>query len=262
MVRAMSERPQTFKDHFSRHAALYRQYRPAWPDAIFAWLAALAPSRRLAWDVGTGSGQAAHGLAAHFEAVIATDASASQIDHAEPHPKVQYRVAPAEASGLPDASIDLVLAAQAFHWFDFERFFAECRRVLRPHSDDAPGGVVALLTYMHPIVDPAVDDVLHRYIAHVRGDWPPERRFVDAGYANAPFPFPEIPVPPGLALTLDLDRDGFFGYLATWSAAQRHRERTGLDPRAAFTTDLARAWGEPEVIRTVRWPVAGRVGHL
>lgn len=258
----MTDRPPTFKDHFSRHAALYRQYRPAWPDAIFAWLATLAPSRRRAWDVGTGSGQAAHGLAAHFDEVIATDASASQIDHAEPHPRVRYRVAPAEASGLEAGAIDLVLAAQAFHWFDFERFFAECRRVVRPATSDRPAGVVALLTYLHPTVDAAVDEVLHRYIAHVRADWPPERRFVDAGYANAPFPFPELTLPAGLALTLDLDRDGFFGYLATWSAAQRYRERTGLDPRAAFTDDLDRAWGEPELIRTVRWPVSGRVGRV
>ena len=251
-----------FKDHFSRHAELYRRYRPAWPEAIFAWLASLTPLRRRAWDVGTGSGQAAHGLAAHFSEVLATDASAAQIDHAEPHPKVVYSVATAEDSALEDGSIDLVLAAQAFHWFDFERFFAECRRVRRPCTAETPAGIVALMTYAHPAVSAAVDEVLHRYIAHVRADWPQERRFVDAGYANAPFPFPEIAVPTGLALTLELGLADFFGYLATWSAAQRYRERTGLDPRRDFAEDLARAWGDPELTRTVRWPVAGRVGYV
>lgn len=244
----------SFKDHFSRHAELYRRYRPSWPPEVFAWLASLPPARERAWDVGTGNGQAAHGLAEHFAEVVATDASAAQIAAAEPHPRVAFRVAPAEDSALPPASVDLVCAAQAFHWFDFERFFAECRRVVRP------GGIVAAMTYLHPSIDPAIDEVLWRYIAHVRPDWPPERRFVDAGYANAPFPFDPIPVPAGLALTLDLDLDAFMGYLATWSAAQRYRERTGADPRAAFAAELAAAWGDATATRTVRWPIAGRVG--
>lgn len=252
--------PIAFKDHFSRHAELYRRYRPAWPPEVFAWLATLTPVHTRAWDVGTGSGQAAHGLAAHFAEVIATDASASQIAQAEPHERVRYAVGTAEASGLEPGSIDLVLAAQAFHWFDFARFFDECRRVVRPASGAVPSGVVACLTYMHPTVDAAVDEVLWKYIAHVRPDWPPERSFVDAGYANTPFPFAEIAVPSGLALSLELDLDGFFGYLATWSAAQRYRERTGLDPRADFAADIASVWGEPDVRRQVRWPVAGRVG--
>jgi len=251
-----------FKDHFSRHAELYRRYRPAWPSEVFAWLATLTPVHQRAWDVGTGSGQAAHGLAAHFADVIATDASASQVAQGEPHERVRYAVGTAESSGLAAGLVDLVLAAQAFHWFNFERFFAECRRVVRPASGTDHGGVVACLTYMHPIVDAGIDAVLASYIAHVRSDWPPERRFVDAGYANTPFPFDEIPVPSGLALTLELDLDGFFGYLATWSAAQRYRERTGLDPRANFATGVASAWGDPELRRVVRWPVAGRVGTV
>ena len=150
-----------------------------------------------------------------------------------------------------------MLAAQAFHWFDFERFFAECRRVTKP------GGVVACLTYLHPTVDTAIDEVLWRYIAHVRPDWPPERRFVDAGYSNAPFPFvPEIAVPVGMSLSLELGLEDFIGYLATWSAAQRYRERTGLDPRRDFVDQVAEAWGNPTQRRIVRWPVAGRVGRV
>jgi len=251
-----------FKDHFSRHAELYRRYRPAWPPEVFAWLATLTPAHACAWDVGTGSGQAALGLAAHFSEVVASDASATQIAHAEPHASVSYLVASAEASGLDAGSVDLVLAAQAFHWFDFERFFAECRRVLRPATAEVSSGVVAALTYLHPTVDVAIDAALLRYIDHVRADWPPERRFVDAGYANAPFPFAELTVPRNMALALDLDLDGFFGYLATWSAAQRYRERTGLDPRRDFASDIASAWGDPDQRRHVRWPVAGRVGHI
>lgn len=175
---------------------------------------------------------------------------------------MHYAVGPAEASGLDAGSVDLVLAAQAFHWFNFERFFAECRRVLRPATCTTPSGVVAALTYMHPTVNEPIDTALWRYIAHVLADWPPERRFVDAGYANVPFPFAEIAVPRGLALSLELDLDGFYGYLATWSAAQRYRERTGQDPRSDFASDIAAAWGDPRLRRQVRWPVAGRVGFV
>lgn len=244
-----------FKDHFSRHAELYRRYRPTYPDAVFAWLASISPGRTLALDVGTGNGQAAVKLADHFEQVLATDASGPQVDAATPHPKVSYRVARAEDSGLPASSVELVLAAQAFHWFDFEAFFAECRRVLRP------GGVVAALTYFHPSVTPTVDAVLADYIDHVRADWPPERRFVDARYQNAPFPFDEVEVP-AFEMTLDLDLDGFLGYLATWSAAQRYRERTGEDPRASFITAFSEAWGDEHRHHIVRFPLGGRVGRL
>jgi len=246
----------TFKDHFSGHAALYRRYRPSWPAAFFQWLAGLCDRHELAWDAGTGNGQAAVLVAEHFARVVASDASAAQIDEAEPHPKVTYTVAPAEASGLAPASVDLALSAQALHWFDHTRYYDEVRRVVRP------GGVVAGLTYLHPTVSPSIDPLLREYIAHVWNDWPPERRFVDAGYANVPFPFDEIAIPSGLTLTQDLDFEGFYGYLATWSAAQRSLKRTGLDPRLAWLEPLRAAWGDPARTMTVRWPLAGRVGRV
>lgn len=247
----------TFKDHFSRHSELYRRYRPRWSAEIFGWLASLVSRHELAWDVGTGSGQAAHGLAAHFAAVVATDASDQQIAAARPGERIRYRVARAEESGLEASSVDLVCAAQALHWFDFDGFFAECRRVVRP------SGVVAAMTYMHPSVDPGVDEVLGRYIRHVFPDWPPERRHVDAGYATVDFPFDEIPIPDDLVLEHAWSRDDFLGYLATWSAAQRYRARTGgEDPRREFMPEFAAAWADPAELRPVRWPVAGRVGRL
>ena len=113
----------SWKDHFSHASDDYRRWRPGYPDELFAWLAAMAPSRAVAWDCATGSGQAAGGLAAHFARVVATDASAAQVAEAEAFGRVEYRVAPAEDSGLPDASVDLVTVAQALHWFEFERFF-------------------------------------------------------------------------------------------------------------------------------------------
>src|SRR5262245_24665202 len=96
-----------FKDHFSGCAGSYAATRPGYPDDLLDWVAALPAARRLAWDCATGSGQAALGLAERFDRVVATDASASQLANAVPHPRIEYRTAPAEASGLPDAAADL-----------------------------------------------------------------------------------------------------------------------------------------------------------
>ncbi|MEK7716601.1 MAG: SAM-dependent methyltransferase, partial [Pseudomonadota bacterium] len=69
----------TFKDHFSQHAGDYARYRPDYPEALFAFLTKSVTQHELAWDCGTGNGQAALGLAGHFDRVIATDPSQTQI---------------------------------------------------------------------------------------------------------------------------------------------------------------------------------------
>lgn len=244
-----------FKDHFSGHAALYARHRPGYPDALFAYLAARAPGRTLAWDCGTGSGQAAHGLARHFDAVVATDASAAQLAHAVPHARVVYRRAPAEAAPLADGTVDLVTVAQALHWFDLDGFYAEARRVLRPD------GVLAVWSYGLATVDAAVDAVVRRYHDDVVGPyWPPERRHYGEGYRALPFPFAEEAPPPfHLEETWTLGQ--LAGYLRSWSATQRCHAATGGDPLAVVAADLAAAWGKADAVRTVRWPLTVRVGR-
>src|SRR5262249_40414324 len=95
-----------FTDHFSSLAKQYAQFRPVYPKELFAWLAEAAPSRGLVWDCACGNGQASQGLAEYFDKVIATDASAEQIAQAEPDPKIEYRVAKAESSGLASGSVN------------------------------------------------------------------------------------------------------------------------------------------------------------
>lgn len=245
----------TFKDHFSGHAAAYASYRPGYPPELFEILADLPRERRLAWDCGTGNGQAAIGLADYFERVIATDPSAQQLEHATPHPRVEYRVAPAEASGLEAGSIDLVAVAQAFHWFDFDRFFAEARRVL------APGGVVALWTYNLARVSPEVDLQTDRLARKIVGPyWPPERRWVDEEYQTIPFPFEEEKIPP-LRHEERWDLGRFVSYLRTWSSYVRFQKEVGSDPLKEVWDDLQAAWGDPSEARTVYWPIFIRAGR-
>jgi len=246
----------TFKDHFSGHAAAYASARPSYPRDLVAAVVRLPRERRLALDCGTGNGQAALGLAEYFERVVATDPSAAQLHQAKPHPRVEYRVAPAEASGLPDASVDLVTAAQAFHWFDFDRFFAEVRRVL------APGGAVALWTYNLVRVDPAVDALVDRLAYEIAGPyWPPERHWVNDEYRTVPFPFAEVAIPP-FAHEEQWNLERLMAYLRTWSATLRFIQEKGTDPLAEVWDDLVAAWGEPERVRSVVWPLYLRAGHL
>jgi SAM-dependent methyltransferase len=246
----------TFKDHFSGHAKAYASFRPGYPPALFDFLASLPRRRRLVWDAGTGNGQAALGLAENFERVIGTDPSARQIEHATPHPRVEYRVAPAESSGLPDASVDLVTAAQAFHWFDFERFFAEVRRVL------APGGAIAIWTYKLARVSPEVDAWTDRLAYGIVGPWwPPERKWVNEEYRTIPFPFPEVQPPP-LAFAAQWDLGRYLSYIRTWSSFQRYSREIGEDPIAAAKDEIEAAWGEPLEERAIVWPIFLRASSL
>src|SRR5688500_3114655 len=125
----MSVKPKAFnfEDHFSKQSGQYAQYRPQYPDEIYAYLASITPGRSLAWDCGTGNGQAAMGLARYFNKVHATDASAEQIALAYAHHKVDYRVEPAEQVSLSDSSTDLVTVAVAIHWFNFDEFYREVK---------------------------------------------------------------------------------------------------------------------------------------
>lgn len=242
----------SFRDHFSGHAELYRSARPRYPDALFAALAAVAAGRSLAWDCGTGNGQAAVGLAEHFDRVIATDGSAKQIEQAEAHPKVEYRVATAEQTGLADASADLVLVAQALHWFDLDRFYSEVRRVLKP------GGIVAATCYFNPhLDDPKVDEIFQRIRMTLQPYFPPGRESVDDGYRSVPFPFPAVAIAP-IEFARECDCDWLLGYVGSWSATQKYLAAGGsLDAAAA---ELAATWGDLKSCRTLRWEFNVRVG--
>ncbi len=246
----------SFADHFSSVSAAYAAFRPRYPEMLFDFLAQAAPARDAAWDAGTGSGQAAIGLARHFTHVIATDASGSQIEHATPDPRISYRVSPAEASGLDDGSVDLVTAAQALHWFDRSSFWAEVRRVLRPR------GVIAVWTYVMLEIAPQIDEIVRRFYRDVVGPyWPPERRITEGRYQTIEFPFAEFAAP-SFVIEQPVTLDDVAGYVRTWSATRRYIERYGHDPVDRLIAELAPAWGTPQEPRLARWPVATRVGRV
>jgi len=194
-------------------------------------------------------------LASHFARVLATDLSQAQIEQATPHDRIEYRTAPADRSGLPDATADIVTVAQALHWFDLDTFYAEVRRVLKP------GGVVAAWSYgvLHVEGEAIEERVSHFYHRVVGPYWPAERRHVESAYRELPFPFEEE-TSPAFAIRLSWTLDDLLGYCRSWSATSRCQTATGSDPVVALEAELGPVWGERNQRRLVTWPIAMRAG--
>lgn len=246
----------TFKDYFSRHSEQYAGFRPTYPEPLADFLVSVAPHRGAVWEAGCGSGQLTTLLAERFERVIATDPSEEQLANAPRRSNVEYRRARAEASGLASRTADLCLAAQAAHWFDLDGYYGEVRRVGRP------GSVVALVTYGLMGVNDAVDEIIRTFYATELADyWPPERRLVETGYADLPFPFEEMDAP-AFEMRAEWSLPQLLGYIRTWSGVRALLENVGSRPLDALEEDLAAEWGQPEVTRLIRWPLAMRLGRI
>lgn len=247
---------QTFHDHFSSFASRYADFRPRYPAAIFDFLQSIVPRNLLVWDCACGNGQATVDLSKRFDRIIATDASKQQIASAKAHPHIEYRVAPAENSRLADNSVGLVTVAQAIHWFDFERFYAEVNRVL---VDD---GVIAVWAYgVDEVEGDAVNALAQDYYSNIVGPfWPPERVLVEEGYRTISFPFTEIPAP-AIRMEMQWDLDELLGYFSTWSATNRFIKAKGYNPLDALNAELSRVWGERERKRLITWPLSMRIGR-
>jgi SAM-dependent methyltransferase len=248
---------ESFRDHFSSMAGRYADFRPRYPAELFDYLATVAPRRGLVWDCACGSGQASVDLAERFERVIATDASAQQIRAAKAHPKVEYRVGSAEASGLPNGSVDLITVAQAMHWFNLEGFFAEVRRVLRPN------GLLAVWTYAATEIEgEAVHALVRNYHYNVIGPyWPAERKFVEEKYASLPFPFRRIKTP-DFTMRASWTLDQLIGYLSSWSGTKRYIEANHENPLEKLRCDLLNVWSNGDKAREIRWPLSLHLGAL
>ncbi len=239
----------SFKDYFSGHAAAYAKARPQYPDSIFAWLAEASPSAGAAWEAGCGNGQATEGLAKHFRTVLATDASADQIQLAPVIPNVSFQTAAAEQS--PEGQFDLAFVAQAAHWFDLDGYFTAVDAVLNQ------AGILALCCYGKASISPRIDAVVEQlYAIDLANDWPPERRHIESGYRHLALPYPEISTP-RFSLDAAWSVDAFLAYLRSWSAVQRHIRRTSIDPVSHIENELRSLWNDST--RLVKWPISMRV---
>ena len=241
---------------FDQGGQAYARFRPEYPPALAAYLASLAPNRGLAVDVGCGTGQLTRHLAGHFSSVSGFDPSEDQIRHAPQQANVSYRCAPAEDLPLLSRSADLITAAQAAHWFDLPRFYAEARRVANP------GAILALISYGVLSLEGELNERFARFYWQEIGPfWPAERKLVDSGYATLDFRFSEISGAP-IVIQLEWNLAEFLGYISTWSAVRCAREAGQEAVLQRFAVDLAGLWGEVETRHTVTWPINMRLGRL
>ncbi len=246
---------KTFKDYFSTRSDDYANYRPSYPRALVEALVKLCPQNDLALDCGCGTGQLSVLLAERFKKVIATDASGKQKENALPCERITYRVATAENSLLPESSVDIVTVAQAAHWLDLDRFYAEAKRISKP------GGVLALITYgISSVDDGEIDKITQHFYRDVLDPyWPPERKHVESGYRTLPFPFREVEFPQ-LTMESDWNLHELFGYISTWSAVKELERISGSAEIYELKNKLASAWGDLEIKRKITWPLSVRVG--
>lgn len=242
------------RDTFGLDASGYRQFRPRYPEALFRYLATLAPDREWALDCGTGNGQAAVDLAAFFEHVAATDCSDAQLADAIHHPRVSYSVAPAEHLPFDASKFSLVTAAQAAHWFDLPAFYAELDRITKP------GCIVAIWGYSYCRVAPDVDRIVRsELLVPIESFWAAGNKVISEEYRSIEFPFEELEWP-GFTAGNPWTRFEYMQYLRTWSAVKKYAERHGADPVDALDRALDPIWPEYQT-RTVTFDFCGRVGR-
>jgi hypothetical protein len=225
------------KDLFSSQAKTYSQYRPGYPPEIFSFLSSLVKHHGLAWDCATGNGQAAVGLSPFFKKIIATDISEAQLVHAIPKENIEYKEASAENSGLEDDSVDLITVAQAYHWINWDAFHKEANRVGKKNS------IVAVWMYNRMnINDPVLNEIYNRFYLEITGPWwDAERKYVDANYETVKFDFAD-PGRKEFRSVVHWTLDDFTGYLSSWSAVQKFKEKNGHSPIDLIMKDLRSAW--------------------
>jgi ubiquinone/menaquinone biosynthesis C-methylase UbiE len=241
---------------FSDGAENYAKHRPKYPDELAKNLASLCPNNELAIEVGCGTGQFSHCLASQFEKVLATDLSVEQIKQAEPLNNITFKSEPAEKISANHNSASLIVAAQAAHWFDLNKFYKEATRVAVNEA------IIALLSYGVLNVEGEADERFQRfYWQEIHSYWAPDRKHVETGYETFEFPFKELTLPP-VKIVCQWNFNQLIGYIQTWSAMKALKQEGAEHIYNEFHKDMKAIWGEPEVTKTITWPISSRVGKI
>ncbi|HIB36391.1 class I SAM-dependent methyltransferase [Mesonia sp.] len=240
------------KDNFSKDSHLYAKYRPTYPSALFTYIFSLLETKDHAWDCATGNGQVATQLAKEFQVVEATDISALQLEQAPKLAHIHYSIQAAEQTKFEKDQFDLITVAQAIHWFDFEKFYAEVNRTLKPN------GILAVMGYGLLSISPEIDLIIHHFYNNIIGEyWDEERKYIEENYATIPFSFEEIKTPK-FEITYEWTAENLLNYLYTWSAVKHYEKDKNESPLLLIQQQLKETWGAKK--RKVTFPVLLRVG--
>lgn len=243
------------KDNFSSLSDNYAKYRPTYPLDFFDYLNSIVPNKQNAWDCGTGNGQVAYELAKIFENVFATDISQSQIDNASKAENINYTIQPAEKTNFKDQQFDLIVVAQAIHWFDFERFYSEVRRTARENA------LISVVGYGRIEISEPIDHIIADFYENVIGAyWDNERKFIDENYETIPFPFDEIQTPK-FVNRLQWTLEHLIGYLNTWSAVKHFIKQNRYNPIDKLQSEIEQHWDKGQT-REINFPLLLRAGQI
>ncbi|KAI4348626.1 hypothetical protein L6164_009330 [Bauhinia variegata] len=259
---------------FVKQAKQYVDSRPSYPPQLFQFIASNTPSHHLAWDVGTGNGQAAQSLSGIYKNLIATDASENQLQFAAKLPNVRYQHTPSPSTMslaelaekvAPESSLDLVTVAQALHWFDLPTFYQQVKWVLKK-----PRGVIAAWCYNWPRISDAVNSVSDQFYAvDLMPHWDPARRLVENDYRDIDFPFEPVDGvdhtgPFEFVSEKVMDLEDFFTYIRSGSAYQTAKEK-GVELLGDDVVEkFMQAWNEDGCCsqRVAKFPVYLRIGRV
>ncbi len=243
------------KDNFSARADMYAKYRPNYPQELIDEILLHCANKDLAWDCATGNGQIASALSPFFYNIFASDISQSQLDNAIQKPNIAYKLEHAENSTLRDKSVDLIVVAQAIHWFNFDAFYNETKRVLKPD------GIIAVLGYGLFQSIPQIDNELQKFYVDILGKyWDDERKYLDEKYNTIPFPFNEIKTAKHF-IKLTWTYENIIGYLNTWSAVQHYIKQHNSNPVLLITDGLKNAFGDKKSVE-INIEIFAKVGKL
>ncbi|XP_059651104.1 uncharacterized protein LOC132298751 [Cornus florida] len=256
---------------YLKQAKLYSKSRPGYPQALFQFIASKTPKHDLAWDVGTGSGQAAKSLAGIYKNVIGTDTSQKQLDFATKLPNVRYQYTPPNMSiaelehcVAARASVDVVTVAQALHWFHLPTFYKQVNTVLKK-----PHGVIAAWTYTVPEVNDTIDSIFRRlYFDESRPYCTPGRELIADKYRSIDFPFEPVDGadhtgPFEFKTERLMDLEEYLAYKKSGSAYQTALEKGVELLKDDVIDEFKRAWCEDGNDRkVVKFPVYLRIGKV
>ncbi|XP_064643328.1 putative methyltransferase DDB_G0268948 isoform X2 [Lineus longissimus] len=258
----------------SNHAASYSKFRPSYPAELLKTILDFLgekhpPPYRHAVDVGCGTGQSTQYLAGSFQQVTGADVSEAQIEEANKNEKISnvtYKVGMDSSIPCDDNSVDLVTAAQAAHWFDFDKFYAEVDRILRPN------GCLAIYGYTVPSIvygdkTEAASQLLAEFQTNLYrredGCASDERRSIHYNrFRCQKEPYSENMRVDSLHFELPVTVDWIIGYLTSWSSYQTYLKKNPTDLdflTRQFKDKLLTALGDPEMGSntpvTMRYPV-------
>lgn len=245
------------KDNFSNQTKFYKKYRPTYPIEIYQELLPFVKTKEQCWDCGTGNGQVAIHLTNYFQSVYATDISQKQLDNAEKHERITYKVERAEKTSFSDNQFDLITCAQAAHWFDSKAFNKEVKRVGKK------GAIISIWGYGLLRIAPKIDKLIDKFYFNILGSyWDEERKHIDYELQTIPFDFNEIPTSNDKSIQTNWNLNELEGYFNSWSSVQHfNKSNPNTDPVQQIILEIKNFWKENEV-KEVKFPIFMRVGNI